>query len=30
LLGNSFYGLRVELPYLFLQTERAAGRLRIS
>jgi hypothetical protein len=29
LLGGSFYGLRVQLPYLFLQAERAAGRLGI-
>lgn len=28
LLGGSFYGLRVQLPYLFLQAERAAGRLK--
>ena len=27
LLGGSFYGLRVRLPYAFLEEERAAGRL---
>ena len=27
LLGGSFYGLRVRLPYAFLDEERAAGRL---
>jgi hypothetical protein len=26
-LGRSFYGLRVLLPYEFLEQERAAGRL---
>lgn len=29
LLGREFYGLRVRLPYEFLQEERAAGRLKI-
>ncbi len=27
ILGGSFYGLRVRLPYAFLEEERAAGRL---
>ena len=27
LLGGSFYGLKVRLPYAFLEEERAAGRL---
>ena len=27
MLGGSFYGLRVLLPYDFLEQERAAGRL---
>jgi len=29
LLGEQFYGLRIRLPYEFLQEERAAGRLLI-
>jgi predicted nucleic acid-binding protein len=29
-LGGEFYGLRVRLPFEFLQEERAAGRLKIS
>jgi len=28
-LGGTFYGLRVELPYDFLERERAAGRLKM-
>ncbi len=29
-LGGEFYGLRVRLPFDFLEEERAAGRLKIS
>ena len=29
-LGGQFYGLRVRLPFNFLEEERAAGRLKIS
>jgi len=29
-LGGEFYGLRVRLPFNFLEEERAAGRLKIS
>jgi len=30
LIGGEFYGLRVRLPFHFLEEERAAGRLRIT
>jgi predicted nucleic acid-binding protein len=30
LLGGQFYGLRIRLPYEFLEEERAAGRLRFT
>ena len=30
LIGGHFYGLRVSLPFDFLEQERAAGRLRIA
>jgi hypothetical protein len=30
LIGGEFYGLRVRLPYDFLEEERAAGRLKIA
>ena len=30
LIGGEFYGLRVRLPFRFLEEERAAGRLRIT
>ena len=30
LMGGEFYGLRVRLPFEFLEQERAAGRLRIA